>query len=105
MGPIEKQISEKLKQKFHPMHLEVANESHMHSVPPGSETHFRVLIVTEQFKSLSRVKRQQLVYGCLQGELKSGVHALGLQTLTPDEWQAGAETLASPACANKAHQK
>ena len=35
------------RQAFAPLHLEVTNESHMHSVPAGSETHFKVIVVSE----------------------------------------------------------
>ena len=39
-------IEKKLAESLTPAHLEVINESHMHNVPPGSESHFKVVIVT-----------------------------------------------------------
>jgi stress-induced morphogen len=42
-------IETKLTDALHPDHLEVINESHMHSVAPGSETHFKVLVVSPTF--------------------------------------------------------
>ena len=44
-------ITEKLTAALTPLHLQVMNESHMHSVLPGSESHFKVVIVSEQFQS------------------------------------------------------
>lgn len=101
MGPVQSQIEKKLKDQFQPEHLEVLNESHMHSVPPGSETHFRVFIVSSKFENLSRVKRQQAVYAVVDQEMRSGVHAMGLQTLTPSEWAENQSKIKSPKCANK----
>jgi len=67
--------------------LTVENESHMHSVPPNSETHFKVVIVSQQFEGLSRVKRQQLVYKILSEEIAGPVHALAQHTYSPTQWQ------------------
>ena len=41
-GPVEESIRNKLDQKLSPVWLKVDNESFMHSVPKGSETHFKV---------------------------------------------------------------
>ena len=42
---IEAVIEQKLLSAFSPMHLDVINESHQHNVAPGSESHFKVIIV------------------------------------------------------------
>jgi BolA protein len=52
---------------------------------PGGESHFRLEIVSSAFAGESRVARQRRVYALLADELQSGVHALQLTTLTPDE--------------------
>ncbi len=83
-----------------PEHLEVLNESHKHS-GPGSDTHFRVLIVSSVFEGLNRVQRQQKVYKLMESELQSGVHALAQQTLTPSEWAKSQNPISSPTCASK----
>jgi BolA protein len=84
---------------FAPTHLEVENESHMHSVPPGSETHFRVVLVSEAFAGRRSVARHQAVYAVLAAELRGGVHALALHTYTPVEWQSRqGDAPDSPAC-------
>jgi BolA protein len=96
---VQTQIERKLHDAFAPERLEVANESHMHSVPPGSESHFRVVLVSQAFAGLRSVARHQRVYRELAAELAGGVHALALHTYTPDEWrQRGADAPASPEC-------
>lgn len=92
------QIEAKLRQAFGPEILEVINESHLHNVPPGSESHFKVVIVSEQFIDKRLVARHRLVNQALANEL-AAIHALALHTLTPDEYfkRAGAIT-DSPLC-------
>ncbi len=92
-------IEQKLAESLTPAHLEVINESHMHNVPPGSESHFKVVIVTDAFDGVSRVGRHQRVNGILAKELQDDVHALSMRTMTPDEWTArGGQVMASPEC-------
>lgn len=81
-----------------PSVLEIENESHGHNVPKNSETHFRVVVVSEAFAGLPRVKRHQLVYAAAQEALDRGVHALAMQCFTPEEWQQDPARLASPPC-------
>jgi BolA protein len=80
-------IQSKLSSIFAPLHLEVTNESDQHNVPVGSETHFRVVIVSQKFTGLSRLARQRLVNEALAVEMKTGVHALTQRCLTSEEWQ------------------
>lgn len=48
-APIATAITECINDSLHPIHLEVINESYMHNVPKGSETHFKVLVVRISF--------------------------------------------------------
>jgi stress-induced morphogen len=98
MNPIESRIVAKLTETFRPSHLQVFNESHMHSVPPGSESHFKVVIATDSFANKRQVQRHQAVYACLADELRSGVHALALHTFSADEWLADEKVPESPPC-------
>lgn len=84
---VEKQISDKISADLKPSHLEVVNESHMHSVPENSETHFKLVIATSAFEGKRSVARHQLVYKTLADELAGPVHALALHTYTEEEWQ------------------
>jgi len=83
-----------------PSHLQVLDESHMHS--RGHETHYKAVVVSERFAGLNSVKRHQLVYGTL-GELMGEFHALALHTYTPQEWQQTGAAPASPTCAGGGH--
>ena len=92
-------IEIKVQSAVSPQHLEVMNESHMHNVPPGSESHFKLVIVADAFSGLRLVGRHQLINAALKDELAGPVHALSMETLTPDEWaERGGETLTSPDC-------
>ncbi|MBU3071469.1 BolA/IbaG family iron-sulfur metabolism protein [Aestuariicella sp. G3-2] len=95
---IQTAITQKLEQHFSPAHLEVVNESHMHSVPPGSESHFKVVLVSENFAGLRQVPRHQQVYKVLADEMAGEVHALALHTYSPEEWQATGMAPDSPQC-------
>ena len=85
---VQDDIITKLQEEFLPSYLEVLNESHMHSVPKNSETHFKVTMVSKKFTDMPKVQRHQQIYAVLAQELKTGVHALALHLYTPDEWQA-----------------
>ena len=88
-----------LREKLAPQHLEVVNESHMHS--KGTETHYKVVIVSPAFEGVSPVRRHQLVYGAV-GDLKEkGIHALAITSRTPSEWDASPEANESPLCASR----
>ncbi|NMH66993.1 BolA family protein [Shewanella salipaludis] len=91
-------ITEKLTAALSPLHLEVINESHMHNVPPNSETHFKVVIVSAAFEGQRLLGRHRAVNTCLAAELAGGVHALTMHTYTQDEWAALDTVPSSPKC-------
>lgn len=92
-------IRAKLDAALSPVYLEVLNESRNHHVPQGSETHFKVVIVSAIFEGLGRVQRHRRVYGLLADELMSGVHALAIHAYTLGEWGAQEGVIpVSPAC-------
>jgi len=72
-----------------PTELTIEDQSALHSghagARPEGETHFRVRIVSPAFAGMSRVARQRRVYALLSAELKTQIHALSLETLTPEE--------------------
>jgi len=54
----------------------------------GENGTFQVIAVGDIFSGLSRVKKQQVIYGPLTEEIASNaIHALTIKALTPDEWQ------------------
>ncbi|WP_250658646.1 BolA family protein [Alkalimarinus coralli] len=95
---VQKLIEETLSASFEVVHLDVLNESHMHSVPPNSETHFKVILVSPDFNDIRKVARHQQVYKALDSAMKSGVHALALHIYNEAEWQEKNEVPASPNC-------
>lgn len=97
-GAMYRNIESKVLAGLQPVHLEVIDESYMHSVPAGAESHFRLLVVSERFEGKSAVQRHQAIYAILADEVQNHIHALGLQTLTPDEWQTDQARNESPEC-------
>jgi BolA protein len=96
---VQQDIENRLRSEFTPEFLEVENESHQHSVPANSETHFRVVLVSESFAGCSRVVRHQQVYRALSNQLQGPVHALALHTYSPQEWRDREQAApASPEC-------
>ncbi|XP_051174163.1 bolA-like protein DDB_G0274169 [Leptopilina boulardi] len=97
--PTELSIRKKLQDALNPKHLEILNESYMHNVPKGSETHFKVLVVSDKFNDQTLIKRHRTVNDILKEELASGVHALSIVAKTPDQWEDNAKTISpSPQC-------
>ena len=96
---IQAQIEQKLQNAMQPDFLEVLNESHMHNVAPGSESHFKVTLVSSQFNGKMLIARHRLINGILAVELNGKIHALALHTLSPDEYVERAGKVAeSPLC-------
>lgn len=82
---LQQRIERKLIEAFQPIALSVENESDQHHVAKGSETHFKVVITSQNFLGKSLVARHRAVYQILNEELSGGVHALALFTFGPDE--------------------
>ncbi len=95
---IQKSIEKALSDAFHISYMAVENESHMHSVPPNSETHFKVTLVTDEFLGQRQVARHQRIYKTLAEQMRNGVHALALHTYTVEEWQQAGKVPSSPNC-------
>lgn len=54
----------------------------------GTGDHYEVVVVSAEFAGKSRVKQHQIVYAAVQSAMASGeIHALQLDTKTPQEWQ------------------
>ncbi|KTD07054.1 BolA family protein [Legionella jamestowniensis] len=95
----EKRITQLMTDNFKSIHLQVENESHKHHVPEGSETHFKILLVSEAFQGMSMINRHRQVNALLAKELETGLHALSLHLYTIDEWdKRNKTTQVSPAC-------
>ncbi|MCD8513200.1 MAG: BolA family transcriptional regulator [Nitrincola sp.] len=58
-------------------------------VTAGEGCNFEITVISEVFTGLSPVKKQQMVYGCLNEQISSGaIHALTIKTYTPEQWAA-----------------
>ncbi len=93
-------IEQKLREFFSPLMIQLINESHLHAVPKGSETHWNLAMVSSRFAGKSRIERHQAVYEVLEKEIRGTIHALTMKLITPDEWSAagGATDNRSPLC-------
>jgi BolA protein len=84
---VQADIERKLAEGIHAAHLEVINESSNHNVPPGSESHFKVVVVSDDFTDKNLIARHRLINELLADELQSKIHALAMHTYTQSEWK------------------
>ncbi|XP_048335981.2 sufE-like protein 1, chloroplastic/mitochondrial [Ziziphus jujuba] len=90
LGSRGKRIKEILEKELRPIELQVEDISYQHAGHAGvrgtdGETHFTLKVVSKEFEGKSSVKRHRLIYGLLQEELQSGLHALSIVAKTPSE--------------------
>ena len=91
-------IEQKLQAGLAVAHMDIENESHMHS-GPATDSHFKLTLVSDDFTGKRLVQRHQLIYGLLADELQSPVHALAMHLYTAEEWQKrAAPAPLSPNC-------
>ena len=93
-------IVECLNKEFAVEYLFLENESSMHNVPPDSESHFKLVIVSDDFIELTKVKRHKIIYQTLVETMKK-IHALSIQAFTTEEFNTNPVILSSPDCSNK----
>ena len=99
MDSVESQITFILNEHFNIKNLEVINESHMHNVPKNSETHFKLILVSDDLFDMSLINRHKKIYSIL-GVLMKKIHALSIHAFTYDEYQKNNRSLESPNCEN-----
>lgn len=99
-------------EKFNPIKLEIINDSNKHSVREGSETHFRVYIVSENFKNKTKVHTHQEIYKLFTNEMGekhlNKLHSISIYSYTPEEYeknQTSLENKIPPVCASKHKDK
>ena len=91
-------IEGKVTAALSPSYLEVINESDNHNVPKGSESHFKLIVVSAQFEGQRTLHRHRMVYATLEQELAGSVHALALHTYTDEQWAEVEQAPDSPSC-------
>lgn len=90
-------IEAKLVRELQPSYLSVVNESHMHGTP-SDDSHFKVVVVCEQFAGMRLLQRHRAINKVLADELAGPVHALALHVYSPEEWEQLQRVPDSPAC-------
>jgi acid stress-induced BolA-like protein IbaG/YrbA len=58
-----------------------------HVAVQGDGQHWEAVIVSREFEGRSRVQQHQLVYRALGSRMREEIHALSMQTLTPEQWR------------------
>lgn len=96
--PVQASIQQALQEAFEPTHVEIVNESYKHNVPKGSESHFKVFIVSDAFEGVPLLKRHRMVNEALASQLEGPVHALSIKAKTPAQYAAGAAVQQTPSC-------
>ncbi|MEO7403675.1 MAG: BolA family protein [Burkholderiales bacterium] len=59
-----------------------------HVTVTGDGQHFEATIVSAEFRGKNRVRQHQVVYAALGDRMRAEIHALSMQTFTPEEWAA-----------------
>ncbi len=73
---------------LNPLRLEVIDDSARHAGHAGARSgggHYRLLIVTAEFSGKSTLRRHRMIYDALGELMRSRIHALSIQSLTPEE--------------------
>ena len=52
----------------------------------GDGHHFEAVIVSEAFRGKNKVQQHQLVYRALGDRMRAEIHALSMQTYTPEDF-------------------
>jgi acid stress-induced BolA-like protein IbaG/YrbA len=60
-------------------------------VQTDGQGHYEATIVCPAFAGKRSLQRHQMVYATLGTRVGREIHALALQTFTPEEWQANAK--------------
>jgi BolA protein len=85
------QIEQLLKQKLTASYVQVIDDSDRHKGHPGAapsgNTHFSVLVVSDQFEGKSLAQRHRMIYGVLMNQIRQGLHALAIKAYTTKEYK------------------
>lgn len=88
---MKEQLMQRLLEFCKPCYVSVIDDSDAHRGHKGAiatgNSHFSVTVVSDCFDGQPLVKRHQQVYRCCESLFDSSLHALGLKTLTNNEWR------------------
>ena len=97
---IENKIKAIINTNLSPSVLNIINESFMHNVPANSESHFKIIIVSDIFKDVASVNRHKIIYKTL-GSVMDNIHALSIYAFDINEFDTNPMVLDSPNCAKQ----
>lgn len=83
-------IEQRLRERLAPTHLELLDDSAKHAGHRGATSaggHYRLVIVSNEFEGRSLIERHRLVNEAVRDLFGLKIHALSMQTLTPDQWK------------------
>ena len=81
-------FDEDLRKVFQIQTLKIDDESHLHAGHAGAASgggHFRLEIISPEFKGLNLVARHRAIYAALKRHIPQEIHALTIVALSPDE--------------------
>lgn len=87
MNDIQQRMIERLS-SLQPEHLDIEDDSAAHAGHAGARSgggHYNLIIVSPRFEGLNRLKRHQMVYEALGDLMKTGIHALAIKAIAPNE--------------------
>ena len=97
---IESTINKIINESYNPLYIELVNESFMHNVPRGSESHFKLVVVSDIFKNMTLVQRHKHIYSSLKTTMNN-IHALSINAFDIDEFKLNPTKSKSPDCIRK----
>lgn len=96
---VQNKIEKLLKDNLNVSNLLIRNDSYKHNVPPNSESHFNVQIVSDDFLNLSQIQRHKIVYKAV-GALLAEIHAFSITAMTTSEFKENPSLKDTPDCEN-----
>lgn len=101
---IKKLLKDKIVAFFQPVFLSIENESHKHASQRKNKTesHFKVIVVSNKFEGIRQIERHRLIYQLTDNMFNNEIQALALHTYTETEWNTKQHaSLDSPKCLGK----
>ena len=97
---IESTINKIINESYNPLYIELVNESFMHNVPKDSESHFKLIVVSDIFKNMTLVQRHKHIYLSLKTTMNN-IHALSINAFDTEEFRLNPDISRSPDCIHK----
>ena len=97
---VQNKIDKLLRDNLNICELIIQNESNKHNVPPNSESHFNVQVVSDDFENLSQLQRHKIVYKAVNSLLEQ-IHAFSITAMTTSEFNENPSITKTPDCENK----